>query len=67
MTCEECGNLLDPFWAEVGETRHRQCKIECDHGEVRGPRYCALCRHADPSILPPQPPVKKRKRQHAMA
>jgi hypothetical protein len=47
--CEICGLTLDPVWVEIGETTHRTCVevCECQHGEVRGPRYCALCRYAD--------------------
>lgn len=63
MTCTKCGNRLDPVWVEAGVTEHVHCKTDCEHGEMRGPRYCALCRHADPSIMPPEPPERRRKRR----
>jgi len=55
MLCELCHCAMDPVWVQAGYTAHFTCAPfrECDHGEPRGPRYCALCRHADPRIMPP--------------
>lgn len=65
VNCEVCGLRLDPVWVEVGETKHVTCVdvSECQHGEIRGARYCALCRYADPWIQPPQPAYRKRSRR----
>lgn len=63
--CETCQTPLDPVWVEIGETRHMTCKSDgqCDHGEIRGPRYCALCRYANPWIKPPEPAPRSRRKK----
>jgi hypothetical protein len=44
--CSVCSTRLDPYWVELGVDVHPTCEdLECAHGEVRGTRYCALCRH----------------------
>jgi hypothetical protein len=66
--CTVCGSRLDPVWVEIGETKHTTCieAAECAHGEVRGARYCALCRHSNPWIQPPvSTPKRRRKLQNA--
>jgi hypothetical protein len=64
MDCVICNTPLDPVWVEVGETTHSWCvEGECYHGEIRGSRYCALCRYANPLIEPPTPAFRKRRRK----
>lgn len=64
QNCTKCGQGLDPVWAEIGETEHLQCRthVDCEHGDPRGARYCALCRRANPLIRPPVPLPRKRRR-----
>lgn len=64
MLCTACQTPLDAIWAQIGVDRHPTCEIttECEHGEPRGPRYCALCRRANPMILPPVPPERPGRR-----
>lgn len=54
--CSVCGTRLDPVWAEMGYDTHVTCdgSMACAHGEIRGPRFCALCRHANAAIVAPQ-------------
>lgn len=65
--CSICKLRLDPVWVEIGETKHVSCVdvCECQHGEVRGARYCALCRYADPQLQPPPPKKRARRLQNA--
>lgn len=54
--CKICRLPLDPIWVEMGVDTHPTCEDNpCDHGERRGPRYCALCRvrAASPAGQPP--------------
>jgi len=69
MMCAICHTPLDKVWIEVGADKHPTCETlyECDHGEPRGARYCALCRRANPLIQPPVPPEKPRKRKKVAA
>lgn len=55
--CRLCWTRLDDVWAGMGYDTHPGCTmaIECDHGEPRGPRYCALCRRANPDMAAPDP------------
>lgn len=64
--CSVCHTRLDPVWADMGYTVHVNCdgSLECAHGEVRGPRYCAICRRSNTAIVPPEredkrPPVER--------
>jgi hypothetical protein len=64
-TCTICETPLDPVWAEVGETKHQWCVENgtCSHGEIRGSRYCALCRYSNPlAARPPSAFPRRRKR-----
>jgi hypothetical protein len=62
--CTTCNTRMDPVWVEIGETQHQTCKTgECDHGEIRGPRYCALCRYENPWIAPPTPPARNKRKK----
>lgn len=63
--CTICNTPLDPVWAEIGNTTHAWCveHAECDHGEERGSRYCALCRYRNPLIEPPTGQWPKRRRR----
>jgi hypothetical protein len=66
-TCTICATPLDPVWVEIGNDRHSWCvEADCQHGEPRGSRYCALCRYANPLIEPPTPPVSKRRRRRKL-
>jgi len=50
--CLICEEPLDPVWAEIGETQHLSCTTtECTHGEPRGSRFCALCRHKNRDLV----------------
>jgi hypothetical protein len=64
VNCDVCGTRLDPVWVEIGETKHPTCVLAaiCAHGEVRGPRYCALCRYENPWIQPPEGSPRKRRK-----
>lgn len=46
--CGVCGRPLDRVWAEMGYAVHVTCEDggSCEHGESRGPRFCALCRRS---------------------
>lgn len=69
MICSACYTPINPIWTDMGFDRHPSCNqpIDCDHGEPRGPRYCALCRRANPNIQPPVPPQRERRRKKVAA
>lgn len=62
VACKICHTRLDPVWVESGFDTHITCadRASCEHGEERGPRYCALCRRRnlviDPTQTPPESP-----------
>lgn len=60
--CKLCFTRLDDVWAGMGYDSHPGCTVrtECVHGEPRGPRYCALCRRANPDIVTPEPDKRKK-------
>lgn len=55
--CTICGTRLDHVWAEMGYTMHVSCEGTqmCEHGEPRGPKFCAFCRRANAMLIPTQP------------
>lgn len=60
--CKFCHTRLDPVWVEVGYDTHVTCTegMGCPHGELRGPKACALCRHkAGPPPRDFKPPVDR--------
>lgn len=65
MECTICRTPLDPIWVEVGVTEHAHCVAggECQHGEERGSRYCALCRYSNPLAERPASVFRKRRRR----
>lgn len=56
--CRVCHTRIDPFWTEMGVDVHPTCDQPCEHGEPRGPVYCALCRKRRARSMPPAAPVR---------
>lgn len=63
--CVRCHQRLDPIWPATGYDTHPTCDDDfaCIHGTPRGPKYCAICRRANPAITPPEPPPKPGRRK----
>lgn len=58
--CRICDYRLDQYWVEIGVDVHPSCEDrQCEHGEPRGARYCALCRHAAAAGVPGRMPVDR--------
>lgn len=58
--CRICSYRLDPYWVEIGVDVHPSCEdLQCEHGEPRGARYCALCRRAAAASATPKPDVDR--------
>lgn len=59
--CRVCNTRIDQFWVQMGVDVHPTCDQPCDHGEPRGPRYCALCRRQRPipATTDTRPPVER--------
>jgi hypothetical protein len=55
--CTICGTRIDAVWYESGYRTHVTCEdiVACQHGEPRGPRYCAICRKANCMVIAPDP------------
>ena len=60
-TCKFCHTRLDPVWAEAGYDSHVTCEegMGCMHGEIRGPKACALCRKKSGTPERAKPPVER--------
>jgi hypothetical protein len=60
-TCKYCHTRLDPVWAEAGYDSHVTCEegMGCPHGELRGPKACAICRRNAGPVKEANPPVNR--------
>jgi len=60
-SCKFCHTRLDRVWAEAGYDSHVTCDegMGCMHGELRGPKACALCRSKAGPPSDSKPPVER--------